>query len=771
LGLGSYNRVKNLPEKIFAVSGELDAEDESITDKDKIVKRCGLKIIKPEFDSEGRLLNFKVPGKSERWTILRVGYASTGSVCSPASDFGEGYEVDKLNAQALDRFFDAHIAKLAEICKVDPSSDPVGRSGFNMILVDSWEVGSQNWTHGFEKSFEKICNYPIFEFLPCLAGFVVGSTQETEKFYNDFRMVIEELFANNYADRLSARCREAGLMLSVEPYSNQPCSTMRYARNVDCPMSEFWWKSPNELSVDRSCKYVSSIGHILGRKYLGAESFTTFPEDGRWTQTPSDYKAIGDLAFANGVNRIVYHRYAHQPWTSHHAYPGMTMGYWGTHFERTQTWWDFATDWIKYQTRCQYMLQEGVFKADFLVYTGSSIPQLPEYAVVNGRNIVPEGYAFDFIEKSLLDKLEKSEDGFIKVPGGTKYRFIAVPDNEENISIGDFKIVKYSDVSKALEEMGVKPSLQDVSKTIGSNFSWISRSYNDGNIESWFVANGSTNSVSKRILLSTSVKCAPQLWCAETGKRNALAYKILKDGRVEVSFDLAPLASAFIVFDRSFKDSLARVERALITEYELDGKWSIEFKEPRRGTRSELTLDNLVDLSKHSDNDIRFFSGTMVYRKTFSIPSSQLEVGDSITLNLGNVGKLCRLKVNGEDYPTALWKKPFVADIISYAKKSNGSVELEIEVANTWVNRIVGDIVEGFKTDVVWKGRILSEIPRFIKEGKASPTGRHCFYTYRHFYKRDVENLPESGLIGPVKIQISSERIESQTSLPLSVRK
>jgi hypothetical protein len=132
---------------------------------------------------------------------------------------------------------------------------------------------------------------------------------------------------------------------------------------------------------------------------------------------------------------------------------------------------------------------------------------------------------------------------------------------------------------------------------------------------------------------------------------------------------------------------------------------------------------------------------------------------------------LCRLKVNGEDYPTALWKKPFVADIISYAKKSNGSVELEIEVANTWVNRIVGDIVEGFKTDVVWKGRILSEIPRFIKEGKASPTGRHCFYTYRHFYKRDVENLPESGLIGPVKIQISSERIESQTSLPLSVRK
>lgn len=771
VGLGSYNRVKDLPEKIFAVAGEVRNKFDKIADRDTIVKKEDIVIIDPKFDSEGRLLNFVVPGESERWTVLRVGYASTGSVCSPASDFGKGFEVDKLNSKALDRYFDGHIAKLVKVCGIDPSSDPMGRAGFNMVLVDSWEVGSQNWTDGFEKTFEKICSYPIFGFLPCFAGFVVGSSEETEKFYDDFRKVIEELFAKNYVGRLSQRCREAGIMLSVEPYSNQPCSTMRYGYDVDCPMSEFWWKPPSDLTIDRSCKYVSSLGHILGRKYLGAESFTTFPEDGRWTQTPSDYKAIGDMAFANGVNRIVYHRYAHQPWTSHHAYPGMTMGYWGTHFERTQTWWDFAFDWIKYQTRCQYMLQEGVFKADFLLYTGSSVPQFPKFAVCNGRNVIPEGYAFDFIEKSLLDKLEKTDDGFIKAPGGTKYRFIAVPDDEKDIPATGFKTVRYSDILKTLEEMGVKPSLQDVSDAPSTNFSWISRSYAEGRSEAWFVANGSTNHVSKRIVLSASVRSAPQLWCAETGKREALRHNILSDGRVEVSFDLAPLASAFIVFDGLCKEPLAAVKKETISEYELKGAWTVKFKEPRRGTRPELALDSLQDLSTHSDNDIRFFSGVMVYEKTFSLPLPQLEKCDSVMLDLGDVAKLCRVKVNGEYCPIALWKKPYCADITSFAKKSNGLLTVEVEVANTWVNRIVGDIVEGYKSDVVWKRGFLSEIPRFIKEGRPSPTGRHCFYTYRHFRKRDARNMPQSGLLGPVKIQMSSARIESQTSLPLSVKK
>jgi len=37
------------------------------------------------------------------------------------------------------------------------------------------------------------------------------------------------------------------------------------------------------------------------------------------------------------------------------------MGRWGMHFERTETWWYEAKDWISYQTRCQALLQAGVY--------------------------------------------------------------------------------------------------------------------------------------------------------------------------------------------------------------------------------------------------------------------------------------------------------------------------------------------------------------------------------------------------------------------------
>ena len=74
-------------------------------------------------------------------------------------------------------------------------------SGFNNILVDSYEVGPQNWTQGMEKEFEKRMRYSPLPYLPVFAGRVVGSVDESERFLEDFRRVVADLFAENYAGR------------------------------------------------------------------------------------------------------------------------------------------------------------------------------------------------------------------------------------------------------------------------------------------------------------------------------------------------------------------------------------------------------------------------------------------------------------------------------------------------------------------------------------------------------------------------------------------
>ena len=77
--------------------------------------------------------------------------------------------------------------------------------------------------------------------------------------------------------------------------------------------------------------------------------------------------------------------------------------------------------------------------------------------------------------------------------------------------------------------------------------------------------------------------------------------------------------------------------------------------------------------------------------------------------------------------------------------------KLEIEVASTWVNRMIGD--EQLPLDAEWKDwETLVEWPDWFEKGNKSPTGRYTFTTARH-YEKDSPLMP-SGLLGPVKIML-----------------
>ena len=62
-----------------------------------------------------------------------------------------------------------------------------------------------------------------------------------------------------------------------------------------------------------------------------------------------------------------------QPWLDRR--PGMSMGPWGLHYERTQTWWEQSPAWHEYLARCQYLLQQGLFVADICCLEPEGSPQ------------------------------------------------------------------------------------------------------------------------------------------------------------------------------------------------------------------------------------------------------------------------------------------------------------------------------------------------------------------------------------------------------------
>ncbi len=354
-------------------------------------------------------LDWDVP--AGQWTVVRIGQTLTGKANHPAPEGGEGLECDKLSAEAMDAHWEGFVQKI-----VDDLGPLAGKGkALNNVLIDSYEVGGQNWTPKFREEFQQRRGYDPLPWLVAVTGRIVDNPEVTERFLWDMRRTAADLFAEKYYERFRQLCSERGLTASIEPYTG-PFEALQCGAAAEIPMGEFWVRSEPHPSL----KLAASVGHIYGRPIIGAESFTASPsaDHGRWLDDPYALKALGDLVFCQGINRYIFHRYAMQPWLN--RWPGMTMGQWGSHFDRTCTWWDQGAAWMKYIARCQFLLQQGHFAADVAAFSGESVPvQMPELTL-------PPGYDYDGINAGVLLNQASMKDGRLVLKGGMSYRVLAL---------------------------------------------------------------------------------------------------------------------------------------------------------------------------------------------------------------------------------------------------------------------------------------------------------------------------------------------------------
>jgi (4-O-methyl)-D-glucuronate---lignin esterase len=456
----------------------------------------------------------------------------------------------------------------------------------NNCLIDSYEVGNNNWSPRFRDEFIKRRGYDPIRFLPVLSGRYVESGEMTERFLWDFRRTIGDLFAENYFSYFGDLCRKHGLKFSVEPYEG-PFECLQAGAKADIIMGEFWVGASG--GVSNSVKLAASVGHTHGIRIIGSESFTARPTDGKWLQHPGALKMQGDSVWCAGINRFIFHTYAHQPWMD--KIPGMTMGQWGTHFGRFNTWWEQSRDWLAYVARSQYLLQQGRCVADVLFFAGEASP--------NGNVMRPDlkakGYDYDAIGTDLMPALSV-RDRLICTPSGGNYRILVLPEStwmtpalarkvrdlvqagavvvgpkpQKSPSLSEYpacdaEVAKIADevwgstpgehafgkgrivwggpVDEILASMGVKPDFAALNS--GAKTAYIHRSVDATDI--YFISNQKP--------LPQSIDCAfrvagrlPELWNAETGYTEPAPIWRVEDGRTIVTLDLEQAGSVFVVF-------------------------------------------------------------------------------------------------------------------------------------------------------------------------------------------------------------------------------
>ena len=360
------------------------------------------------------------------WMIVRIGYAPIGRLNGPCAREFAGLECDKLDSTAVEHHFNQYAGRVADELK-----DLAG-SGFHAVHVDSWEAGDTNFTPRFIEEFHKRRGYDPTPFLLVQGGGrIVDSPEVSDRFLWDVRRTIGDLLADNYFGKLTELCHERGLKFQGEIAGAMVQTTVDQLQakgRCDVPMGEFQTFNcvHGDLFTRWDAREAASGAHIHGKRIVGAEAFVCFDN---WTTDPYGLKGIGDLAFAMGINRFVFHTYAHDPWPTDERVPGMTMGPFGVNFSRKDTWWGRpAKAWIDYLRRCQFMLQQGLYVADILYFYGEGAPNtLPPKKLIDP--LMPDGYSYDGCDAKTLLTRVKVENGRLTLPDGMRYRVLVLKND------------------------------------------------------------------------------------------------------------------------------------------------------------------------------------------------------------------------------------------------------------------------------------------------------------------------------------------------------
>lgn len=330
---------------------------------DSVVKKESLVFLTEYFDPASRILSlpYDLARSLDGYAILRVGHTTNGKTNSSQAPLsGQGLECDKFSRTAVKKFWDAYPQMI-----IDLAGHHAGKT-FNMIEIDSYEAGGQDWSPVLEQEFAARKGYDIKPYLPYMLGCAtIDSAQECSRFMEDLVDVATSLFAENYYGYMNELAsRTPGMRLLIEPYGTgnqkpfQVLDIYKILREADnAVMATEFWVRPDWGWKDMAGH--EKVTRKLQRPLMVAEAFTCWPLHA-WKDDPQSLKPLCDKAFCNGVNRMMLHAGACNPWINEE--PGMSFGIWGTHFVPNQTWWKAggARALFDYMARCQSLLQRGL---------------------------------------------------------------------------------------------------------------------------------------------------------------------------------------------------------------------------------------------------------------------------------------------------------------------------------------------------------------------------------------------------------------------------
>jgi hypothetical protein len=276
-----------------------------------------------------------------------------------------------------------------------------------------------------------------------------------------------------------------------------------------------------------------------------------------------------------------------------------------------------------------------------------------------------------------------------------------------HVTYGKGHVFNAAALQPALDLLQVPAAVTGLAKSM----LWTHRT--DANFDIYFISNQSdeaqTASASFR-----GVGRQPEVWNAVTTERRDLPQFVQREGRTEVPLTLEARESLFIIFARpaSTAPTTQLNFPPLRTLQAIDGPWIVSFNDSKGGPAS-VVFDQLGDWTQRPEPSIKHYSGTATYRRTFD--AAGLKPASPLFLDIGPINGIARVRLNGTDVGS-IWCAPWSVNIGAALKPAGN--ELEIEVTNNWINRLLFDATRAAHERATW-----TLVPPNVTGAKPQPSG------------------------------------------------
>jgi len=506
----------------------------------------------------------------------------------------------------------------------------------------------------------------------------------------------------------------------------------------------------------------------------------------------SDVKHAIDLFLLAGINHVFYHGTTFSPQDA--GWPGW-MFYAAVNFAPSNTFWnDFGT-LNTYIARAQSFLQAGKPDNDILLYypisdeyavrgrsmllhfdgaaKGSSVRKSAEY-------LFGKGYAFDYISDRQIAGLETNSGKILT--GGSSYETVLLPAVKlmPIESIEKLYALAKSGATILMEELPLDvPGLGDLQnrqirlKALKNNLNFVKVSGStvqkakvgkgwimtgnlsdllvqakirqeimadhglqcirrkDGTTTTYFIANRGAEFIDGMVALDTKISSAV-LYNPMNGTFGKAQTKSFENFG-EVYLQLKPGESCLVqIFPGKMEAPEFAYWKPSGEKQNLISDWTLTFVTGGPELPKQVKINNLGSWTELEGDSYKAFSGTAVYKTTFTKPSGNAQ---ALQIDLGKVAHSARIILNGKELVTLI-SSPYTLNISSSDLKQENT--LEVSVTNLMGNRMADMERKGQPYKIFYN----VNFPAY----KATNRGADGLFTTLGWKPQ------ESGLFGPVTI-------------------